>query len=65
MMLNEAIKRHQGVAKEVHLAAALNPKDGPIKIASRHQLALELDSARHRIAWRKPASTCEASKAFR
>ena len=45
MMLNDAIERHQGVAKEVHLSAASSPKDVPIKIASRHQLAMQLDSA--------------------
>ena len=45
MMLNEAIERRQGVATEVHLTAILNPKDAPIKIASRHQLVAELDSA--------------------
>ena len=45
MMLNEAIERHQGVAKEVHLTAALSPKDAPIKITSRHQLAAQLDAA--------------------
>ena len=45
MMLNEAIERHQGIAKEVHLTAALGPKDAPIKITSRHQLAVQLDAA--------------------
>ena len=45
MMLNEAIERRQGVAKEVHLVATAGPKDAPLKIASRHQLALELDAA--------------------
>ena len=45
MMLNEAIQRRQGVAKEVHLTATLNPKQTPVKIASRHQLAAELESA--------------------
>ncbi len=45
MMLNEAIQRRQGVAKEVHLTAILNPKAAPIKVSSRHQLAAELDSA--------------------
>ncbi|MGO9109092.1 MAG: hypothetical protein ACLP9L_07665 [Thermoguttaceae bacterium] len=45
MMLNEAIERHQGVAKEVHLSTTLSPKDVPNKITSRHQLAVQLDSA--------------------
>jgi len=45
MMLNEAIDRYKGVAKEVHLTAALNPKGAPTKITSRHQLAMQLDSA--------------------
>ena len=45
MMLNEAIERHQGVAKEVHLSAAASPQDAPVKIASRHQLAMQLDAA--------------------
>jgi hypothetical protein len=44
MMLDEAIDRHQGVAKEVHLTAALGAKDLPLKITSRHQLAVELDA---------------------
>jgi hypothetical protein len=43
MMLNEAIERHQGVAKEVHLTAIAGPKDTPIKIISRHQLVTKLD----------------------
>ncbi len=45
MMLNEAIERHQGIAKEVHLTAALGPREAPTRITSRHQLALQLDSA--------------------
>jgi len=45
MMLNEAIERHQAVAKEVRLTATLGSKDAPIKITSRHQLATQLDSA--------------------
>jgi hypothetical protein len=44
MMLNDAIERHQGVAKEVHLTAVLNPRDVPTKIASRHQLSVQLDA---------------------
>ena len=45
MMLNDAIERYKGIAQEVHLSAALNPKDPPIKVTSRHQLALQLDAA--------------------
>jgi hypothetical protein len=45
MKLDEAIERNQGVAKEVHLSAALNPNDTPIKITSRHQLVLQLDAS--------------------
>ena len=45
MMLNDAIDRHKGIAKEVHLTTTLNAKDGPIKITSRHQLAVQLDAA--------------------
>jgi hypothetical protein len=45
MMLNEAIERHQGVAKEVHLTAVLSPQEAPTKVTSRHQLALRLDSS--------------------
>ena len=45
MMLNEAIDRSKGVAKEVHLTTALGPKDVPTKISSRHQLVVQLDSA--------------------
>ena len=44
MMLNEVIERRQGVAKEVHLTATLNPKEAAIKITSRHQLVEQLDS---------------------
>jgi len=44
MVLNEAIDRHKGVAKEVHLSAASGPTEAPIKITSRHQLAGQLDS---------------------
>jgi len=44
MMLNDAIDRHQGIAKEVHLVAASSPKDVPVKITSRHQLSTQLDS---------------------
>lgn len=44
MMLNDAIERRQGVAKEVHLSAALNAKDAPVKITSRHELSTQLDS---------------------
>ncbi len=45
MMLNEAIDRRQGVAKEVHLTAALGPQESPTKITSRHQLAMQLDAS--------------------
>ena len=44
MMLNAAIERHQGVAKEVHLSAAASPQGAAVKITSRHQLAMQLDS---------------------
>ncbi len=44
MMLNEAIDRYKGIAKEVHLTASLNPKAAPVKITSRHQLAANLDA---------------------
>ncbi len=51
MELNAAIERHQGIAKEVHLTAALRPKDPSIRITSRHQLVAELDQADiHRMA---------------
>ncbi len=45
MMLNAAIERRRGVAKEVHLTTTAGPKATPLKIASRHQLALQLDAA--------------------
>jgi len=45
MRLNEALQRYQGVAKEVHLSAALDPNKPPIKITSRHQLVLQLDAS--------------------
>ena len=64
MMLNEAIERHQGVAKEVHLTATLSPKDAPVKITSRHQLAVQLDSAdMNRVA--EVREYLRASAAFR
>jgi hypothetical protein len=44
-MLNDALARHKGIAKEVHLSAALNPNDALIKITSRHQLSGELSKA--------------------
>jgi hypothetical protein len=45
MMLNAAIERYRGVAKEVHLWAALGPNDVPTQITSRHQLAVQLGPA--------------------
>ena len=45
MLLNAAIERHQGVAKEVHLTAAAGPQDAAVKITSRHQLAVQLEAA--------------------
>ena len=45
MMLNDAIERNKGIAREVHLTVALSSKDPPTKITSRHQLALQLDAA--------------------
>ncbi len=51
MMLNDAIERHKGIAKEVHLSATLNPNDVLIKINSRHELTAQLASAdRSRVA---------------
>jgi len=51
MMLNEAIERRHGIAKEVHLSATLSAKDAPVKVASYHQLAAELDAAdKNRVA---------------
>ena len=44
MMLNEAIERHESVAKEVHLTANVGPNDAQLKIASRHELATELSA---------------------
>lgn len=45
MMLNDAIDRHKGVAKEVHLTVALNASAAPIKVTSRHQLTANLGTA--------------------
>ena len=51
MLLNEAIERRQGIAKEVHLVAALAPGDPPLKVVSRHQLAAALGATdRNRVA---------------
>ncbi len=44
MMVNDAIERHQAVAKEVHLTVVLNPHDVPTRIASHHQLTVQLDA---------------------
>jgi len=44
IFLNDAIDRHEGVAKEVHLVAASSLKDVPVKITSHHQLSTQLDS---------------------
>ena len=64
MMLNEAIERHQGVAKEVHLVATSSPKDAPVKIASRHQLAMQLDSADMNRVARSPRVPAELPQHF-
>src|SRR5208282_521729 len=51
MMLNDAIERAKGIAKEVHLTAFLSSKEAPVNVTSRHQLVAQLDSAdRNRIA---------------
>ena len=42
MLLNAAVERHQGIAKEVRLTTGGGPKELPVKISSRHQLALHL-----------------------
>ncbi|MGA2255927.1 MAG: hypothetical protein ABSG53_14875 [Thermoguttaceae bacterium] len=61
MMLNDAIERCQGIAKEVHLSAASSPKDAPVKITSRHQLSTKLDSA----DMKRVAETREHLRSFR
>ena len=64
MMLNEAIERHQGVAKEVHLTAVLSPQDAPIKITSRHQLALRTRFGRHESRGGSPRVPAKLPKRF-
>jgi hypothetical protein len=44
LMLNEALDRHQGVAKDVCLSTTLGSKETPAKITSRHHLAGQLDA---------------------
>ncbi|MEI8372137.1 MAG: hypothetical protein WCJ35_04785 [Planctomycetota bacterium] len=66
MMLNEAIDRSKGIAKEVHLTTALSPKDVPTKITSRHQLVMQLDSAdRNRVAEAREYQRSFQSVSFR
>jgi hypothetical protein len=43
MQLNDAIERHQGIAKEVHLTIASSGT--PTKVTSRHQIATRLDAS--------------------
>ena len=51
MMLNAAIARRQGIAKEVHLTTTLSAKAAPVKVGSRHQLVMELDTVdKNRVA---------------
>jgi hypothetical protein len=45
MMLNDAIDRHQGIAKEVHLTSVKTSNGTSSKVTSRHEIALQLDSA--------------------
>lgn len=66
MMLNEAIDRSKGIAKEVHLTVTLSPKDLPTKITSRHQLVMQLDSAdRNRVAEAREYQRSFQSVSFR
>jgi hypothetical protein len=44
MILNEAIERNKGVAKEVHLSTNLGASGSTMKVTSRHELATQLDS---------------------
>jgi hypothetical protein len=45
MMLNDAIDRHQGIAKEVHLTSTRGSTGTTSKVTSRHQITMKLDSA--------------------